>query len=54
MRKSNSHDFKRAGKRVLKNYARRKGLRKGTRQYNAYVHGSVARRMAAKRRRRSG
>lgn len=54
-RKGNSHDFKRAKNRVLKDYARRRGLRKGTRSYNAYVYGAVSHRMAAKyRRRRKG
>ena len=50
-RKANAHDFKRAKKRVLKNYARRHALRPGSKGYNAYVHGSVAKRMVAKKRR---
>lgn len=49
-RKSNAHDFKRAKTRVLKDYARRHALRKGTRGYNAYVYGSVSHRMAGKAR----
>lgn len=48
----NSHDFKRAKTKVLKNYSRRHGLRKGTRGYNAYVYGTVSKRMAAKSRKR--
>jgi hypothetical protein len=50
-RKSNSHDFKRAKTKVLKKYARRHSLRKGTTGYNAYVYGSVSHRMAGKKRR---
>ena len=49
-RKSNSHNFKRAKTRVLKGYAKRHALRKGTKGYNAYVYGSVSRRMAGKAR----
>lgn len=32
----------------LKRYGKRKGLRKGSRQYNAYVYGTVSHRMAGK------
>lgn len=32
----------------LKSYAAKRHLRKGSTQYNAYVHGTVSRRMAAK------
>lgn len=32
----------------LKTYAAKRHLRKGSAQYNAYVHGTVSRRMAAK------
>lgn len=46
---SNPHDFKRAKTKVLKRYAKKHSLRKGTRGYNAYVYGSVSHRMAAKR-----
>ena len=35
-------------------YARRKGLRKGTRAYNAYVFGTASKRFAAKYRKRRG
>lgn len=50
--KRNAHDFKYAKKRVLKNYAKRHSLRAGTPQYNAYVHGSIAHRMAGKYKKR--
>lgn len=50
--KAASHDFKTAKDSVLKDYARRKGLRKGSRQYNAYVHGTVSRKLAQKGRKR--
>lgn len=50
----NSHDFKYAKTNVLKRGARRHSLRRGTRGYNAYVYGTVSRRMAAKRRTRKG
>lgn len=37
-----------------KKYARRKGLRKGTDSYNAYVYGTASRRFAQKQRKRRG
>lgn len=37
----------------LKSYARKKGIRHGTKSYNRYVYGTVSRRMAAKARRKS-
>lgn len=37
-----------------KKYARRKGLRKGTRSYNAYVYGTASRRFAQKHAKRRG
>lgn len=50
--KRNSHDFKYAKKRVLKNYAKRHSLRAGTPAYNRYVHGSISKRMASKYKKR--
>ena len=34
--------------RKLKSYARRKGIRKGSKAYNKYVYGTVSRRFAHK------
>jgi len=37
-----------------KKYARKKGLRKGTASYNAYVYGTASRRFSQKYRKRRG